>query len=116
MIRPATGQLASPHLALVPTGALPGQRDTELRCIRTQVAHGLPVDEVCARWADRHSDEMDLRAHMGLDSEVHGAVWTDDRGDVHAWWTRDPEAASAAADAIKADPHLVYERLATMCR
>lgn len=51
--------LRSDVLALTGVAGLRSAQDGERRCIRAQVAGGMPVDEVCARWVDRHQDEID---------------------------------------------------------
>lgn len=53
--------LESDRLALVDTGVLPLLRFGELRNIRAHVAGGVAVDEISARWVDRHQDEIDRR-------------------------------------------------------
>ncbi|MFI1161430.1 hypothetical protein [Streptomyces sioyaensis] len=53
---------SSERLALQNTAALRDQQESERRCIRAHVAGGVPVDEICATWIDRHQDEIDRRA------------------------------------------------------
>jgi hypothetical protein len=57
--------LRSDVLALLDADVLRSEQASERRCIRNHVAGGIPVDEVCARWIDRHQDEID-RQEAGM--------------------------------------------------
>jgi hypothetical protein len=57
--------LKSDVLALLDVDVLRSEQADERRCIRAHVAGGMPVDEVCATWVDRHQDEID-RQETGM--------------------------------------------------
>lgn len=57
--------LKSDVLALLDVNVLRSEQADERRCIRAHVAGGMPVDEVCATWVDRHQDEID-RQESGM--------------------------------------------------
>jgi hypothetical protein len=57
--------LKSAVLALETAETLRRMQADERRCIRVHVAAGIPVDEMCATWIDRHQDEID-RQESGM--------------------------------------------------